>query len=134
MDENNEVLLFSTMNENEINQVCAILNDNEIPFIRRDSGSGSYMTIYMGFSLQEKCIYIAEKDFERAQELICGMFSEDVEYEEIPELKEEPISENEEKEYNEKQKVLKKLFKLWYVDLGIIMIVLILILELLSWL
>ena len=34
--EKNEVEIFSSSNEYEINQVCSILVDNNIPFIRKD--------------------------------------------------------------------------------------------------
>ena len=129
-DQISEVLLFSSVNESEINQVCAILNDNEIPFIRRDGGSGSYMTIYMGFSLQEKSIFVSDKDLEKAQELVSAIFENStnaVKEEDIPELKEEKMDEAEEKEYYDKQNFLKRLIKFWYVDIGIIVIILLIL-------
>ena len=51
--EKNEVEILSSSNEYEINQVCSILEDNNIPFIRKDYVSGSYMNIYFGQSIQE---------------------------------------------------------------------------------
>ena len=65
-----EKKLYSSLNEIEIDQVCGILEENNIPFIRKDAGSGSYMKVYMGESIQEKTIYVNENDFEKASELI----------------------------------------------------------------
>ncbi len=57
-----EIQLFSTSNEYEINQICSILTENNIPFIRKNDGSGSYMNLYMGQSIQEKRIFVNKKD------------------------------------------------------------------------
>ena len=45
-----EVELFSSIIEDEIKQVSSLLEDNKIPFVRRDYGSGSYMNLYYGQS------------------------------------------------------------------------------------
>ena len=66
----NEVEIFSSSNEYEIAQVCSILSDNNIPFIRKDYGSGSYMNIYFGQSIQDKKIFVNEDCHEKALELI----------------------------------------------------------------
>jgi len=65
-----EIQLFSSMDEYEINQVCAMLTENNIPFIRRDYGTGSYMNLYMGHSIQEKAIFISQNDYDKATEII----------------------------------------------------------------
>ena len=52
-----EVELFSSIIEDEVKQVCSLLKDNQIPFVRRDYGSGSYMNLYYGQSFQEKKIF-----------------------------------------------------------------------------
>lgn len=73
MKENNEcdeVLLFSSLNDYQINEVCAILTENNIPFIRKDDGVGSYMNLYMGHSYQEKSVFVSKKDYDKALELI----------------------------------------------------------------
>lgn len=85
MEENKdgiEVLLFSSLDEYEIDQICAILKDNNIPFIRKDSGSGSYMNLYMGQSIQEKSVYVNRNDYDKSMELISPFVSEDKEQEE----------------------------------------------------
>ena len=76
MEENQEeIQLFSTTNEYEINQVCAILEENNIPYIRNDYGSGSYMNLYMGQSIQEKAIFVHKNDYDKSLEL-CAIDTE----------------------------------------------------------
>lgn len=73
MEEKNEfeeILLFSSLNDYQINEVCAILTENNIPFIRKDDGVGSYMNLYMGHSYQEKSVFVSKKDYNKAIELI----------------------------------------------------------------
>lgn len=73
MEENTEyeeILLFSSLNDYQINEVCAILTENNIPFIRKDDGVGSYMNLYMGHSYQEKSIFVSKNDYDKAFELI----------------------------------------------------------------
>ena len=70
----NEVEIFSSSNEYEINQVCSILSNNNIPFIKKDYGSGSYMNIYFGQSIQDKKIFVNEDCYEKALELIIECF------------------------------------------------------------
>ena len=41
MKEDKEIQLFCSTDEYEINQVCAILTENNIQYIRRNDGSGS---------------------------------------------------------------------------------------------
>ena len=74
--------MFSSLDEYEIDQICAILKDNNIPFIRKDSGSGSYMNLYMGQSIQEKSVYVNRNDYDKSMELISPFVSEDKEQEE----------------------------------------------------
>ena len=69
-EDKNEVEIFSSSNEYEINQVCAILGDNNIPFIRKDYGSGSYMNIYFGQSIQDKKVFVNEDCYDKALKLI----------------------------------------------------------------
>jgi len=65
-----EILLFSSLNDYQINEVCAILTENNIPFIRKDDGVGSYMNLYMGHSYQEKSVFVSKKDYDKTIELI----------------------------------------------------------------
>lgn len=73
MEEKNEfeeILLFSSLNDYQINEVCAMLTENNIPFIRKDDGVGSYMNLYMGHSYQEKSVFVSKKDYNKALGLI----------------------------------------------------------------
>ena len=97
----NEVEIFCSSDEYEINQVCAILGDNNIPFIRRDYGSGSYMNIYLGQSIQEKKIFVNEECYDKALELISTIFSNANSVEDIQELEEN--EENEENDDSDKK-------------------------------
>lgn len=69
-DEYEEILLFSSLNDYQTNEVCAMLTENNIPFIRKDNGAGSYMNLYMGHSYEEKSIFVSKKDYNKALELI----------------------------------------------------------------
>ena len=98
--EKNEVEIFSSTNEYEINQVCAILKDNNIPFIRKDYGSGSYMNIYFGQSIQEKKIFVNKDCHDKALELISAVFSDVNNSEEyIQELEEAEENDDSNKKY-----------------------------------
>lgn len=77
-----EKLLFSTSNEHEINQICSILTENNIPFIRKNDGSGSYMNLYMGQSIQEKRVFVSKKDYDKSIQLISPFISNEINVEE----------------------------------------------------
>lgn len=76
-----ETQLFSSSNEYEINQICSILTENNIPFIRKNDGSGSYMNLYMGQSIQEKRVFVSKKDYNKSIELIFPFISNEIEVE-----------------------------------------------------
>lgn len=87
MKEEIEIQLISSNDDYKINQICEILNQNEIPFIKKEDGSGSYMNLYMGKSIQEKRIFVSEDDYDRAIDLIESFESNsegNIEDEEIP--------------------------------------------------
>ncbi len=95
-----EIELFSSSNEYKINQVCSILSDNNIAFIRKDYGSGSYMNIYFGQSIQNKKIFVNEDCYEKALELISTILSNANSLEEdIPELEETEENDDSDKKY-----------------------------------
>lgn len=96
-----EVEIFTSSNEYEINQVCAILTDNNIPFVRKDDGSGSYINIYMGQSFQEKRIFVSKRDYNKSLELISVFTSNDINTEE---------EQVEEEESNRKHLVIRRSF------------------------
>lgn len=94
-----EVLLVASMDDILISQVCAVLEENNIPFIKVDEGSGSYMNIYMGFSNQEKKIIVSKENYDKAGELISPLLTtkeeEGLEDEELPEELKEDNTEDE---------------------------------------
>jgi len=100
-EEENEVQIFVSSNEYEINQVCAILTDNNIPFVRKDDGSGSYINIYMGQSFQEKRIFVSKRDYNKSLELISVLTSNDINMEE---------EQAEEDESNKKHLLIRRSF------------------------
>lgn len=88
MEEKNEyeeILLFSSLNDYQINEVCAILTENNITFIRKDDGVGSYMNLYMGHSFQEKSVFVSNKDYDKALELIAVFTTNNAEEEKFEE-------------------------------------------------
>ncbi|MET3617527.1 hypothetical protein ABID14_001158 [Peptoniphilus olsenii] len=69
MDDNIEyVKLTTSTNKLIFDEICAFLEDNQIPYFVKDDGD--YMRIVSGFSIYEKGIYVSEKDFDRANELL----------------------------------------------------------------
>lgn len=72
-----EIQLYSSGDEIKISQITSVLKENNIPYIRKDDGSGSYMNIYMGTSIQEKRIFVKEEDFIKASQLISSIISKD---------------------------------------------------------
>lgn len=118
-EELTEVQLFSSIDEYLINQICAILQEKDIPYIRRDDGSGAYMNVYMGSSIQEKRIYVNKKDYEKAIEVIEAI---------IPNGEEKILNQIEEENDNiEQYQLVRRLagYFLLGIPLAIFMIVLI---------
>lgn len=62
------VKLVTSTNKLIFDEICAFLEDNSIPYFVKDEGD--YMRLISGFSLYEKGIYVSEKDFEEANELL----------------------------------------------------------------
>ena len=122
--EKNEVEIFSSLDEHEINQVCSILGNNNIPFIRKDSGSGSYMNIYFGQSIQEKKIFVHEDCSDKALELISTIFSNTNFTEDVQEAEEVEETEENDDSYK-KYKWVKNL--LVFLILGVPCIILIIV-------
>lgn len=115
-----EVQLFSSLNEYEINQVCAILTQNDIPFIRKDEGSGSYMSLYMGQSIQEKRIFVSKDDYDKAIDLISSLMPNEIEIEEVKE-----DEEMEEDESHQKHVLIRRGLGFFILGFPIILIVLV---------
>lgn len=50
--------------------ILGVLRNNNIPCYSKEPGSGGYMSIYMGYSIYGKDIYVHKDDYERAEELL----------------------------------------------------------------
>lgn len=63
--------VFSSTDEFVVSRLCAIFKDQGIPYIRKDGGAGSYLSIAYGQdTLSQKKIFVSQEDYERARELI----------------------------------------------------------------
>ena len=67
-----EIELFSSEEYNDIIQICAILKDNNIAYIKK----GFYPTFnYKSYSYAIKKIYVNKADYEKASKLISSYIS-----------------------------------------------------------
>ena len=112
-----EKQLFSSSDEYTIEQVCAILENNNIPFIKRIDGSGSYINISMGQTVQDKKVFVNEEDYSKALELIEPFIMQE---------EKEEIDYEMQKEIN-KYGTIKKLMVLFVLGLPVLAIILIII-------
>lgn len=65
-----EKIIYESNDELLITQITALLEDNQITYIRKDLGCGSYLNLFMGQSYSTKQILVSEQDYEKAKELI----------------------------------------------------------------
>ena len=110
-----EKQLFTSIDEYIIKQVCAVLEKNNIPFIKRTDGSGSYINISMGQTVQDKRIFVNKDDYDKALELIESFIIQE---------ENEELDSDMEQEIN-KYALIKKMMV--YVTLGLPILVIILI-------
>lgn len=123
-----EIQLFCTPNEYEINQICSILTENNISFIRKNDGSGSYMNLYMGQSIQEKRVFVNKKDYNKSLELIAPFISNDID-------KEEELFEKEQVKNNrssDKYTLIRRCLGFLILGMPILVIVLVIIMSLIN--
>ena len=64
------VLLTTVHDEVEKNLLCGILEEEKIPFLVKDRGSGEAVRILAGFSMFGCDIYVPEELFDQANELL----------------------------------------------------------------
>jgi len=101
-----EVELVTNGNGLIIEQVCEALEDNNIPYVKKDEGSGAVMGIAMGFSYFDKTVLVSKEDYDRAKEIIEPILSskeeEGIPEEDLPEELRyaEDDEEDEDEEYN----------------------------------
>lgn len=105
--------VFSSSEEFLVGQICNILKNNNITYVRRNEGVGDYLTKTWGYNTGTKRIFVSDEDYEKALELV-EMFRQNTE-EDIPEeLKD--IGEEEEQEIQEdlnKAKRMRRIMFLW---------------------
>lgn len=108
-----EKKLFEDSDEFLVKQIESILKENNIPYVRRDEGLGSYMNVTYGQSFGlSKAIYVSIEDFEKAQNAIEVFNEQDFSEEDIPEeLKETPEDIVEDMKASKKYGIPKKIFK-----------------------
>lgn len=126
-----EIELFSSMDEILIGQICAVLEENNIAFVKNEDGAGEYTSVVMGTNIFEKKILVNEENYEKAKELIEPIINMEnsVETEDIPdELNEEEIREEDKINIKDSRFVLiRRLCGLYALGLPIIVIVSIII-------
>ena len=64
------MVLKTTNNSPELNFIKNLLEENGIPYILKDHGSGGYMRIATGSSLYGTDILVEKSTFERAKEIL----------------------------------------------------------------
>lgn len=64
------VKLVNVTNHIEAGIIMNLLLNNNIPCFKKDQFLGSYMNLYMGYSVYGEDIYVDERDYERALDII----------------------------------------------------------------
>ncbi|HHZ14047.1 MAG: DUF2007 domain-containing protein [Caldicoprobacterales bacterium] len=70
MDDINIIKLKSVSNEIELGMIRSILDDNDIPYLLKDHGSGGHMRIIAGGSIFGTDVMVEETDFDKAKSLL----------------------------------------------------------------
>ena len=125
-----EKLVYSSTNAMEIDYICSVLKENDIPFVKKTEGAGDYLNIATGNLLNYTIkISVSSEDYEKAHELIEAInnSNKDFQVNDLPdELKD--ISKEEEKEMDENAKKTKdflKMFIVLFVFLPILIVVMV---------
>lgn len=64
------VKLVNVTNHIEAGIIMNLLLNNDIPCFKKDQFLGSYMNLYMGYSVYGEDIYVDERDYEKALDII----------------------------------------------------------------
>lgn len=114
--------LFSSNDEFLVSQVESILKENNIPYIRRDEGAGSYMNVTYGQNTtSEKKIIINSEDYDKANELL-ETFSGKIEDDIPEELKEAEEDEKIDEKYNKPKKIFGIMIGIFFILFFILII------------
>ncbi|MBZ2174471.1 DUF2007 domain-containing protein [Schnuerera sp. xch1] len=64
------ILLKTTNDSHELSLIRNLLDQNNIPYILKDRGSGGYMRIMSGFSIYGTDILVEKSTFKKAKSII----------------------------------------------------------------
>ncbi|MBR4944165.1 MAG: DUF2007 domain-containing protein [Peptococcaceae bacterium] len=67
------VALTNLQTEMEAEMLMDILRQENISVLTKDHGTGSYMKLYMGFSIFGETLYVYESDYSRASEILLAL-------------------------------------------------------------
>ena len=70
-------LLTTVSDFTESQMIVGLLKDEGIPVLVKDLGLGGFMKVTMGYTVFGQELYVAERDFERASELVKAFFDRD---------------------------------------------------------
>lgn len=87
----NPIKILSTGSEIDAELIINLLRNNNIPCFKKSKGSGGYMNIYMGYSVFGEDIYVDERDYEVALEIVNDLQGEEEPQEEKDEKPEKNI-------------------------------------------
>ena len=51
------------------------MEENNIPYVKKEEGSGAYMTVVTGFSFYNKTVVVSKEDYDRAKEIVGPILS-----------------------------------------------------------
>jgi hydrogenase maturation factor len=75
--ENNLIKIKSVANNIEADLIINLLQNNNIQCLKKSKEAGDYMNIYMGYSVFGEDIYVNEKDYQSAMELLNSLSNND---------------------------------------------------------
>jgi len=127
-----EKIVYSSTNTIEIDHVCSLLNENNIPFIKKTEGAGDYLNIVTGNLLNNYTeILVSADDYDKACELVKSISNGNINLksQDLPdELK--SISKDEEKELAdeaEKTKNYLRFFLAFFILLPVLIFIIMII-------
>ena len=63
-------LLIKISDRTMLSLIQSTLEENNIPYITKDKGTGGYLKIIAGASIYDTEIYVSDSDFEKAREVV----------------------------------------------------------------
>ncbi len=122
-----EKKVYSSNNAIEVDYICSVLKENNIPYVKKTDGAGDYLNIATGNLLNYTVnILVSQEDYEKADELIKTIqaSNEAILEDDLPdELKNIP---EKEKNNDNKAKIVNSCLK-FFVSLALILPVVIVI-------